>query len=844
MKKIPVLLIVILFFQVIVSGQTAEKKNRFNFEDVEVLSIIKLMSKVTGKSFVFNNRILKGKKITILSDQEFTSEEAYRIFEAFLKINGLSTIVEGKIVRIVQSKDAKTEPTPVYDGQQKLDSSAFITRVIPVKNADVKALRSNLAPLVSRNAILLAISGLNAFIIRDTKENTSQFAKLVELFNQMTDPVLSVNLEIVPVRNANAAELSSLINKVFEPVVLKGNQPNKLKISADVRTNSIIIIGQPASLKKIKELVAKLDAKGQVDIENIRVLSLDINIIPINNSDARNIASLIGKIFAVSPNNVKNKAAKAPKVSVYAYERTNRLLVVAHPAILEKIKEVIKQLDTVNNTDHENIRILSLNLEIFPVKHADAGEIANLVTKLFSPPVSTNQKQPASAIKKLRIFSDRRTNSLILIGYPKTIAKVKEIVEQLDRDLETGELVNKGNIRVYKLQSGNAKSIAEVLQKVSKTFQEPKTNRKIPTRATSSNTDSVAIIPDIPTNSLVIYADSKSFDELERVLRELDVVRPQVFIQALIMEVKLDKSLELGVEWQTGIVEDVAGRESLITLGGVSSTSGPKPLSTGKSNSVIGVIGGPITFAGNDYASFETFIKAFEKDSAIDILSNPKILTLNNEEAEIKVAEIIPTTGGTKENPDTGVITKTVEYKEVGISLKITPQVNANNSIDLKIEETSSNVIDGYSNAFEDGAITTLNRSINTKVNVKNGQTVALGGLIHDDITEVVTKTPCLGDIPLLGWLFKAKSTRTKKTNLIIFLTPKVIRSGSDLAKHTKEAKEKYKSAKKGRFRIDVTNEFEIPTLKEEEIEKLEEERLEKEKLEKEQTEQSGEKEI
>lgn len=814
------------------TAHSAEKKNRLNFEDVEVLSIVKLMSKVTGKSFVFNNRILKGKKITILSDQEFTAREAYRIFEAFLKINGLSTIVEGSVVRIVQSKDAKTQPTPLYEKGSKFDESAFITRVIPVKNADAKTLRSSLAPLISRNALLLAIGELNAFVIRDTKEHTTQFAKLVGMFNRMSDPVLAVNLEIVPVKNANAAELASLINKIFTPMVPKGNRPNKLQIAADNRTNSIVIIGPPTSLAKIKRLIVQLDSKDQIDIESISILSLDIAIIPIQNGSAGNIAALVGKIFAATPNK-KNQAAKAPKVVVYAYQRTNRLLVVAHPALLEKVREVVKQLDTANDTDHENIKILSLNLEILPVEHADAGETAELLTRLFNVPTTGSKEQPVPSTGRLRIFADGRTNSLILIGHPKTLSKVKGVVEQLDRDL-ADEPTKKGNIRVYKLKSGNAKSIAEVLQKVSKTFEKPKSdNKNQNVRTLPDANSSVTIIPDIPTNSLVIYADSKGFQELESVLKELDVSRPQVFIQALIMEVKLDRSLELGVEWQTGIVEDVAGRDSLVTLGGVGSTSGPKALSSGKPHSVVGVIGSPIKFDGKDFASFEAFIRAFEQDKTIDILSNPKILTLDNEEAEIKVAEIIPTTGDTKENPDTGVITKTIEYKEVGVSLKITPQINANDSIELKIEESSSNVITGYAGTAE-GAITTLNRSINTKVAVKNGQTVALGGLIHDDITEIVTKTPCLGDIPILGWLFKTKSASTKKTNLMIFLTPRVVRSDRDLVEFTKEAKEKQISAKKGRFRIDVTKEFEIPVLKEEEMKILEEERREREELEEE----------
>ena len=659
MKKYCILVTAALFFTTAVAAQTANHRNRLNFDDVEVLSIIKLMSKATGKSFVFNNRVLKGKRITILSDQTFTPTEAYRIFEAFLHINNLSTIVDGKIVRIVPSKEAKIHPTAVYDGKLKIADGTFITRVIPVKNSNVKTLRSNLAPLISKNALLLAISDLNAFIMRDTKENTSQFAKLVQMFDKMDDPILGVNLEIIPVKNASATELAALIMKVFATVIPKGStRLNKLHISSDKRTNSIIVIGQPASVSKVKKLLHQLDKKEKVDLESISILSLDINIIPIKNGNVGSIASLLGKIFALSPTGKTKTAASAPQIKVFPYERTNQLLVVAHPKVLKKITEVVQLLDTAEESDHESLRILSMNLEIVPIQYADATGIADLITRMLASPATDARKGVAQSPSRLKILSDKRTNNLILIGPPKTIVKVKQIIAQLDVDLDAGELAHKGNIRVYKLKNSNAKKISEVLQKVSKTFQTPPTGDK--NRQASGGNSAIMIIPDIPTNSLVIYADNRNFKELEGVLQELDIARPQVFIQALIMEVKLDKSLELGVEWQTSVLDNVGKRDSVVTVGGVGSTGGPKQLRTGASGAVIGVLGSPIQFGGKSYASFDAFIRAYEKDNAIDILSNPKILTLNNEEAEIKVAEIIPTTASTKTDSDTGDVTRTI----------------------------------------------------------------------------------------------------------------------------------------------------------------------------------------
>ena len=601
-----------------------------NFNDVEVISFIKIIGKQTGRTFVFNSKVLKGKRITLISNQTFSSSEAFKIFESVLNINKLSTIEEGKVTRIIISKEAKSTTTPIFKKNLRLHAGAFVTRIIPVKHLDVRTVRSNLAPLISKNSLLVANENANVLILRDTKENTDRFADIVNSIDKIDHVLSSVNLDLVALSHANAVETAALLSKVFVPKAKKG-------------------------------------------------------------------------------------AAK-------------------------------------------------------------------------------------SAI--LKVLADKRTNNLILIGHPATLKKIKKLVFQLDNKIETDE----GNIRVYTLKNANAKIIAGVLQKIVTTLKSAK--KKQPSSTPST------IIPDIPSNSLVIYADQAEFPTLESVIRKLDIERAQVFIQALIMEVRLDKSLELGVEWQAGDQISSGDTDAFVTAGGVGATGAPKTFDqvkgAGAAGAVVGVIGGPITFGGTEFSIFNEFIKAMERDTEIDILSNPQILTLNNEEAEIKVGEIIPTVGSTSTDAN-GKETISIQYKEVGISLKITPQINANDAIELKIDENSSNVIEGKIGAFDQGAITTLNRSLKTKVVVNNGQTIVLGGLISDEITEVETKTPCLGDIPILGWLFKTRSTGTKKTNLLIFLTPHVVRDQDELEKVSEKAKSKVNNARQGRFRIDVSNEFGIP---------------------------------
>ena len=642
MKKLLFILITFLFISSLASNVLAAKKStktQLNFDNVEVISIIKLMSKVTGRTFLYNEKEFKGKKITLLSADSFTPDEAYKIFEAVLKINGLSSIDEGRVTRILASQNAKSQSAPLYNKRKKTNQGSYITRVIPVKNISIKTIRSSISPLISKNAVLVGVDSANIIILKDTKQNT------------------------------------------------------------------------------------------------------------------------------------------------------------------QRVYDIIKIIDQVDSVDSLS------NLEIVTLKHANSIETAALISKIF-----TNPRRPKNEPREIRVLADKRTNDLILIGNGSTIKKIKKLVSRLDKNIDISE----GNIRVFRLQNANADKVSKVLQNVAKSFKDGRRNK-----AGSGST--ISIIPDTPSNSLVIFADKADFHTIENVIKELDVIRSQVFIQALIMEVKLDKSLDMGIEWQGGSIEQKTGLTdqygndipAIGTVGGVGSTGLPKsfpPTTTG--GAIIGVIGGPITFGGKSFSTFNAFIKATRQDSAIDILSSPQILTLNNEAAEIKVGEIVPTVGSSKVDPN-GNTTTSIDYKEVGISLKITPQINSDDSIELQIAQTSSNVIEGKLGAFSStGAITTLNRSLKTKIIVKNNQTIALGGLISDEVSEVEIKTPCLGDIPVLGWLFKTYSSQGKKTNLIIFLTPTVINTNDDLKRVTDKAKKKIQRARDGKFRIDISKELQMPERK------------------------------
>lgn len=593
---------------------SAGARIQLNYHNVSIEALIETISKFTGRAFLFQKRSLRNRTITLLSSERFTQTEALEILEASLRINGYSMVKAGKAFKILPLKQARREATPLYKEESETQSNSMVTRIIQVQNAPARRLLSNLKRLTSRNTVLIVVQAANAFIVKDTRENTERIAQLIRLL------------------------------------------------------------------------------------------------------------------------------------------------------------------------DRDETEIAKSRIELVELKHADAAKMQKTVSTIFRKPRSKKAKnQPQST---LTVLHDRRTNRLILIGGNETLEKILMLVKQLDQDIDH----EKELIKVVHLKHAQAKAIADSLAKLTKSLLKGKKK---------AGKTKINVIPHIPSNSLVLSANKTQLMALEQVIETLDVKRSLVYLQAVIMEVSVNKSSELGIEWQASQIAEGNGNEFLVTAGGVGATGTPKTLaatasSTGSSGSVIGILGDTITYGDNNYSSLNAFVKASQNDTEINILSNPQLLTLNNEEAEIKVGTIVPTIGATKTDSN-GNTTTQIDYKEVGISIKVTPRVNHQNKVVLTIDQNSSNIVSGQIDALsKQGAVTTLNRSVSSKIAVDSGQTVVLGGLLNDDRSQQVIKTPCLGDIPVLGWLFKRQSSSLRKTNLIVFLRPEVIRSTDEMDRIREQMNRQY----------------------------------------------------
>ena len=476
-----------------------------------------------------------------------------------------------------------------------------------------------------------------------------------------------------------------------------------------------------------------------------------------------------------------------PKTSsVLSYPPANILIITDYLSNIRRMQEIVRALDVEGAGEQ---------ITYVPLKNASSSEVTKSLTGVF-------QQRRANA-SPVKIVADPRTNSVIIFASVADTANVRKLVAMMDKDVPRGE----SNIQVFRLQNSVAEDLAKVLNNIIKETSgsaaaagaagTAAAGQKVTAPVVSRN---VQVVPDKATNTLIIMAEREDYKILENIIRQLDVPRPMVYIEALIMEVKANKDFKLGVEWSgvkdTGSITGLDGSKSAAfassgtgVLSGLTSTAiDTATTAIGlPSGFSMGIIGAGIKIGDVLFPTIGAMVQAYKNDTDVSILSTPQLLTLDNEEAEINVGENVPyltrqdSTASTTTN---AVNYNTYEYKDVGVILNITPNINQENFIRLKISQQVTKVISGTSDDTTKPSIpTTLKRTAKTTVVVKDNETVVIGGLVGDSTDDSTNKVPFFGDIPIMGWLFKAKTVTREKTNLYIFLTPHIVRTQKDAGK-------------------------------------------------------------
>ncbi|MGD8703860.1 MAG: type II secretion system secretin GspD, partial [Desulfosarcina sp.] len=446
---------------------------------------------------------------------------------------------------------------------------------------------------------------------------------------------------------------------------------------------------------------------------------------------------------------------------ILSYAPTNTLIVTDNYSNIVRLMKILKTID---------IPGVGREITVFPIQNADASKMVAMLDMVFKTARTPANKGKVAADRSAAFVADERTNSIIMVASEDATNRIRHLIEILDKETPKG----KERIHVYYLEYAAAEEIVTVLKDLPKDDQ-AKTGGPKEAPVVS---DEVTITADKATNSLIITADRDDYATLVAIIRQIDIPRAMVYIEALIMEVNAEKDFELGTEWIVGDdVELNNDRQGIV--GGGFTTGSDSNLQFDPSGSLIpslasgfslGLFGEAVEIAGVSFPSIAAIVQAYKRDRDVNILSTPQLLTTDNQEASITVGKNIPfqTTTSTTNN-DTF---NSFEYRDVGKTLKITPQINKDRMVRLNLSLEVSAL-----ESSVDFRPTTLKRTVETTVMVKDSSTVVIGGLIDDTFAQTEYKVPCLGDIPGLGWAFKTRSKASEKSNLFIFITPKVLQN-------------------------------------------------------------------
>ena len=491
-------------------------------------------------------------------------------------------------------------------------------------------------------------------------------------------------------------------------------------------------------------------------------------IFKLNFESANNLVTILRPL--ISPNNTIN-----------ANPVNNSLVITDYADNLRRIARIIGALDVSNATE----------VEVIELKNAIAVDLAPLVTRLLESGGVAGAAPGAAADGgfKTTVIAEARSNSLLVrAANGARLAQIKSLVEKLDRASNQGN-GQAGILRVVSLKNADATKLAATLRAAmsagSTGAQAAPAAGAAPGGASApANTTGGQVQADVATNSLIITAPDPQYRQLREVIDMLDGRRAQVFIESLIAEVSSDKAADFGVQWQGALGKIGDGAVGLLGTnfgsGGANIISLATGAATGAALPKPGLnIGIATQYEGKNVLG--ALARFLESSGSGNVLSTPNLLTLDNEEAKIVIAQNVPFVTGQFTNTGTGNGAvnpfQTIERKDVGLTLKVKPQISANGTVKLTIYQEVS-AVDSSSSSSANGP-TTNKRTIESNVLVDDGSVVVLGGLLQDNFTGNTDKIPGLGDLPFFGTLFKSNSRSRKKSNLMVFLRPVVVRDAA-----------------------------------------------------------------
>jgi general secretion pathway protein D len=728
-------------------GQVGEKETGdngivMNFQDVDLDQLVKFISEITGRNFILDDRV-KG-KVTIISPGKITVDEAYAVFNSVLQVKGFTTVPSGPVIKILPSQEAKSSTVDtVFPGGARMRGDEFITKLMRLENVDVNNMLGIVQPLVSANGLLAAYTATNTMIIIDSASNIDRISNILK---ELDVDVKDRGVEVVRLNYAFAGELAATLAQVLEDPNAGAGQ------AAPGAPRAGAAAAQAAAAARARPGIAAAAANAQ----------------PVQGGTG--VAS-----YKIIPD-----------------ERTNALILVAGPLEMRKIKDLIVRLDVP-------LPFGTGRIHVYYLKYANAFEIVPVLSDLIGGQGGPGGLGAGLASRGLTGQTSFRG------GPPRTAGRPRRCGQPVRQRHPRPGLRGGGGFGGGGFGGGGGGlgggGAAGSLRGGRGGFGGGGLGQgggvaSITGGGGGEFEGEVRITADPSTNALIINASPQDYETLKQVIAQLDVRRRQVYVEAIVMEVRLETNRALGIELQgaAGTGNGVLlGRVNFSTLNAINDPTAlaslPGLIAAAASNQTIRLPNGTVVPAQ------VALITASEGNSDVNILSAPNIVTTDNQEAEIVVGQNVPFIASTSTSEtNLGNQFNTIERRDVGITLRITPQISDGGMVRLDIfEEVSALVANALVNAAQLGPVTTI-RSATTSVVVRDKQTVVIGGLISDGTDNRENSVPFISDIPVIGNLFRSTSGHREKINLLIFLTPHIIRDAAEHRDRSIEDRDKLKA--------------------------------------------------
>jgi general secretion pathway protein D len=705
-----------------------------NFQNVDIPVLAKFISEITGKNFVLDEQV-RG-KVSIISPSKVTPEQAYSIFQSVLQLKGFTTVKVGPIIKIIPARDVRQAAALTQSQMPGLtQGDSYVTRMVKLKNIDAASVLSVIQPMVSHDGLIAAFPQDNTLILTDDAYNID---RLLRIIGSLDVQGTQANVAVIPLKLAFADDMADQINKI-----MSAREKNEHG-------------GRAAMVRPGMGIVAP-SVEGR------------------------------GTSFSVVPD-----------------ERTNSLIVLASPIEMRQIKDLVAKLDI--HPPNETARI-----HVYQLKNAPAGEMVAVLNGLLNGGGGPGVLSPQTG----RTSLGRGSSLGLYNGSAFGSGFGGSSLASYGGYGGYGGLGSYGGYGGgYGGYGGGYGGFGSAMGGLgSPTGGRRDQNNNQPATASSNGgrgtvfENPVSVTADPATNSLVISAAPQDYETLKKVIAQLDIPRVQVFVQAVIVEVAAQRTKDIGVQFQsaTGISNSTLGIGALnfgtlqtalgnplgLTGLGIGLASGsmctiPSAVASAATGGTTGTTAGTLTVPC-DIA----LMTALETDTHTNVLSAPTLLTADNEEAMIVVGQNLPFVGSSAANAGLpGQIFNSVDRQNVGITLDIIPQVSQGNYVKLDLYEEVSNVVPGTQNNTL-GPTTTI-RSASTTVLVQNNRTAVVGGLLSSEADNGRQGVPFLSDIPVLGNLFSDNTHNRQKEDLLVFLTPHVVRSRQDLQALALDERQKF----------------------------------------------------